>query len=267
MGSFLAMLELIQQLSTAANKELPPSSLGRVNVWVVPKDGKLDSLPNYTYEPCKPVPLGTMFQNGAECISGCLVFQDVVQLPEKQYLKDYHGLLLSMPKLEDIGMHTSQVLQQVEGANIPLGGWVGGNSWFVSVMIVVEVIKKKGVHSTWIIKQNTAYFPLKALHAVLKAKFGDRPAGHWVVFYSTIGEVRLIAMAYTWSMHDGVTYMLSTCGSTAPSEKIYKSYFEDDFGNVNYKEINCSKLAHFMYDYLPIIKEHNKQWQEILGLE
>ena len=70
------------------------------------KMSKLGSLPNYTYEPCKPVPLGTMFQNGAECISGCLVFQDVVQLPEKQCLKDYHGLLLSMPKLEDVSMNT-----------------------------------------------------------------------------------------------------------------------------------------------------------------
>ena len=132
----------------------------------------------------------------------------------------------------------------MEGANSPQGGWVGGNSWFGSVMTALEVMKRKGVHSTWIIKQNTAYFPLKALHAVLKARLGDRPAGHWVVFYSTIGEVRLIAMAYAWSMY-GVTYMLSTCGSTTPSEKMYKSYFEDDFGNVNCKEVNCPKLAHF----------------------
>ena len=71
---------------------------------------KLGSSPNYTYEPRKPVPLSTMFQNGAECLAGCLVFQDVVQLPEKQYLKDYHGLLSSMQKLEDVGVHTSEVL-------------------------------------------------------------------------------------------------------------------------------------------------------------
>ncbi len=43
-----------------------------------PKTSKLGGLPNYTYEPRKPVPLGTMFHNGVECISGILVFQDVV---------------------------------------------------------------------------------------------------------------------------------------------------------------------------------------------
>ena len=49
-----------------------------------PKTSKLGGLPNYTYEPRKSVPLGTMFHNGAECKSGCLVFQDVVRNPEFQ---------------------------------------------------------------------------------------------------------------------------------------------------------------------------------------
>jgi hypothetical protein len=52
-----------------------------------PKTSKLGGLPNYTYEPRKPVPLGTMFRNGAECMSGILVFQDVVQLSEVQSRK------------------------------------------------------------------------------------------------------------------------------------------------------------------------------------
>ena len=47
-----------------------------------PKTSKLGGLLNYTYEPRKPIPLGAMFRNAAECITGCLVFQDVVQLPE-----------------------------------------------------------------------------------------------------------------------------------------------------------------------------------------
>jgi len=51
------------------------------------KHPKLGGLPNYTYEPRKPVPLGTMFRNGAECMSGILVFQDVVQLSEVQSCK------------------------------------------------------------------------------------------------------------------------------------------------------------------------------------
>jgi hypothetical protein len=54
-----------------------------------PKMSKQEGLPNYTYEPQKPVPLGTMFRNGAECMSGVLVFQDVVQLTEVQSRKKY----------------------------------------------------------------------------------------------------------------------------------------------------------------------------------
>jgi hypothetical protein len=49
-----------------------------------PQTTKFGGLPNYTYEPQKPVHLGTMFCNGVECISGVLVVQDVVQNPEMQ---------------------------------------------------------------------------------------------------------------------------------------------------------------------------------------
>jgi hypothetical protein len=38
-----------------------------------PKTSKLGGLPNYTYEPRKPVTLGAMFRNGVECILGILV--------------------------------------------------------------------------------------------------------------------------------------------------------------------------------------------------
>jgi hypothetical protein len=122
------------------------------------------------------------------------------------------------------------------------------------------------IHSTWIIKQNQQWFPMKPLYAVLKARFKDRPAGHWVTFTTEISGIKLIAIAYAWSQR-GVSYILSTCGSTEPSEKFYMSYFEDDYGNVGSKEVSRPKLAHLIYDYLPLIDEHNKQRQKILGLE
>ena len=147
-----------------------------------PKTTKLGGLPNYTFEPRKPVPLGTMFCNGVECISGVLVVQDVVQLPEQQARKDYHAELSALPNGSPILAHTAEVLRLVDKAKIPRGGWVGGDSWFGSVMSAVEVMTKFGVHSTWIIKQNQQWFPMKALHAMLKAWFKDQPAGHWVTF-------------------------------------------------------------------------------------
>ena len=45
------------------------------------KTSKLGGLPNYTYEPHKPVPLGTMLRNRVECAKGCIVFQCVAMNP------------------------------------------------------------------------------------------------------------------------------------------------------------------------------------------
>jgi hypothetical protein len=87
-----------------------------------PKTLKLGDFPNYTYEPQKPVPLGTMFCNGVECISAILVFQDVVQNPELQSRKDFHGEKSSLPGQPLITAHPAEVLRQVDGANIPEGG-------------------------------------------------------------------------------------------------------------------------------------------------
>jgi hypothetical protein len=73
-------------------------------------------------------------------------------------------------------------------------------------------------------------------------------------------------MAYAWSQR-GISYILSTFGSTRPAEKMYQSYFEDDYGNVGSKEISRPELVHLLYDYLPLIDEHNKQRRKNLGLE
>jgi hypothetical protein len=187
-----------------------------------------------------------------------LVVQDVVQNPEQQALKSYYATQSTLPDDSDITAHTAEVLWLVEGASITKSDWVGGDSWFGSTATAVEVMNKFGVHSSWIIKQNQQWFPMKPLYAVLKARIKDRPAGHWVTFQATISGVPLNAMAYAWSQR-GISYVLSTCGSTKPAEKMYMSYFEDDYGNVGSKEINRPELAHLLYDYLPLIDEHDKQ--------
>ena len=47
-----------------------------------------------------------------------------------------------MPNGEIIGAHTAEMLRQVEGAGIPCGGWLGGDSWFGSLVTAVEVKQK-----------------------------------------------------------------------------------------------------------------------------
>jgi hypothetical protein len=43
--------------------------------------------------------------------------------------------------------------------------------------------------------------------------------------------------------------------------------FEDDWGCIQYKMLNRPQIAHFLYKYLPLIDEHNKQCQNLLNLE
>ena len=231
-----------------------------------PKTTKFGGLPNYTYEPRKPTPLGTMFRNSVECISGCLVFQDVVAAAEVQRRKKFHGEESYLPNREPVGAHTAEVLRQVEGAGVEKGGWVGGNAWFGSIMTAIEVKKRFGVHSTFIIKNNRTFFPMRALKRILDARYGEHPAGHWVVLTTEMSGVKLIALAYAWSQK-GVSYFISTCGSTEASREKYVSSFEDEFGNVSHKTIERPELCHFLYEYLPLIDEHNKQRQRLLALE
>ena len=87
-----------------------------------PKTTKLRGLLNYTFEPRKPVPLGTVFCNGVECVSGILVVQDVIQNPEKQALKPYFGEPSTQPDENEITAHTAKMLHLVEPAKEPYRG-------------------------------------------------------------------------------------------------------------------------------------------------
>ena len=73
-------------------------------------------------------------------------------------------------------------------------------------------------------------------------------------------------MAYAWSQK-GISYFVSTCGSTARSDKTYRSHFENEFGDVDFKDLPRPKLADFLYEFLPLIDEHNRMRQDRLALE
>ena len=87
-----------------------------------------------------------------------------------------------------------------------------------------------------------------------------------MVMTATISGVPLIAVAYAWSQR-GLAYFISTCGSTEPSPIKYESKFEDDWGNTSFKEVLRPNMLHFLYEYLPLIDEHNKQQQSLWALE
>jgi hypothetical protein len=104
----------------------------------MPKSTKTDGLPKITYEPRKPVSLGTMFRNSVECTSGILVFQDVVQDAEIMKGKSHLGEKSSMPNGAEIPAHAAEVLRQIKGARVVEGSWVGGDAWFGSMITALK---------------------------------------------------------------------------------------------------------------------------------
>ena len=107
---------------------------------------------------------------------------------------------------------------------------------------------------------------MEVLKAVLQARFPTRTAGHWVVMTATISGVNIFAMAYAWS-NKGISFIVSTCGTTIRHKKNYMSKFEDAYGNASVKELARPAIAHFLFEFLPLIDEHNKQRQSVLALE
>jgi hypothetical protein len=146
------------------------------------------------------------------------------------------------------------------------GGLCGGDAWFGSMVTALEFNKRLCVESTWIIKGNHSLYPTVALHAVVKERFGSKTAGHWVIMTIIISCVEMLDLAYAWSQR-GVSYFLSMCGNVAVSLIAYRKAFEDDFDHVYYKFMQWPHLAHFIYEYLPLIEEHNNQRQAVLGIE
>jgi hypothetical protein len=134
------------------------------------------------------------------------------------------------------------------------------------MVTALEANKRLNIDSTWSIKGNHDFYPMGALHAVIKARFGTKIAGHWVTMMKTIAGVKMMDMAYAWSQK-GISYFLSTCGSIEVSSVLYRSAFEDEFGNVDYEFLPRPQIAHFTFEYLPLIDEHNNQQQAVLGLD
>ena len=97
-------------------------------------------------------------------------------------------------------------------------------------------------------KNNLRFFPRDALLAVLKARFGNRPAGHWVTFTAEISKVELFVMAYAWRQ-TGVCFIVSTCGRTVASKVKYRSYFQDEYGATAFRELLRPDIDHFLFQF------------------
>ena len=87
------------------------------------------------------------------------------------------------------------------------GVYVGGDAWFGSVALCVNIYKRLNVHSTFIVNNNTSFLPMKVLYKILQVRFGDHQAGHWVTISTEIFDVPIFVVSYAWSQI-GVLYMI-----------------------------------------------------------
>jgi len=141
---------------------------------------------------------------------------------------------------------------------------VGGYDWFGSIASTIKLRKRLKVHSIFVDKNNTNLYTMRILHRLLKARYSEQHVLHWVIMRTSISDVPIFEIAYTW-IQRSVSYFISTCGSTEMYETKY-SHFEDYWGNVTIKEINRPKILHYVYAFLPLIDDYNKQRQIILSI-
>jgi len=107
---------------------------------------------------------------------------------------------------------------------------------------------------------------METLHAMLGARHGDKPAGHWVVATAVISSIKVIAITYACSQK-GVSHFISLCGKTKPSDHKCESKFEDEWGNIIFKTILRPEIVHFLCEHCPLMDEHNKTQQSTLALQ
>ena len=115
-----------------------------------PKTSPFGGFPNITFEPRKPCELGAMVRNALDAITGIFLFRDPVEDLTSQRLKEFmqSNNDLHTPGGGDMPVHVAEVLRQVKGSGLELGGWVCGDAWFGSIPSAIELKLRLGVYSS-----------------------------------------------------------------------------------------------------------------------
>ena len=107
---------------------------------------------------------------------------------------------------------------------------------------------------------------MAVLQEVLTARYPTKRIGQWVVMKIKIHSVQVITIVYVWNARE-IAFFVTTLGDTSIDNKQYISKFEDEYRNTGWKHINWPKTLTFVYTFLPLIDESNKQRQSILNFE
>ncbi len=111
---------------------------------------------------------------------------DIVQGLQEQTTKMYVNEESSHSRIYLIMVNVAEVLCEADGANIVKGGWVGGDARVDFIPFCMEVMKRKKVFLTFIIKLNLNFSTMKVLKAILLACYPSYSRSHLVVMKSAI---------------------------------------------------------------------------------
>ena len=89
-------------------------------------------------------------------------------------LYDYYSVLYLIYVnyiIKAMPVHTAEVLRQIKDSGIDGHGWGGGDAWFGSVETCVAAKRCHNFDCTFVVKNNSKYFPKGPLTSVLCARY------------------------------------------------------------------------------------------------
>ena len=98
---------------------------------------------------------------GRQCKSGIITYDDVVQNPEILIRKKHSRDASKLPDESKMLVHAAESLRKSEYARLKSNDAVGGNFWFGSVGSYIELHLRLNVNSTLIVKNNTTFSQCK----------------------------------------------------------------------------------------------------------
>ena len=140
----------------------------------VPKLSKLGDLPNYTLEPRKPTPLGTMLKDIAEPTTGMLLYTDPCMSPSVQDKKPFAQAKSQSPEHAGINKVHCRDTKASFFSGMQPGSWLSGDAWFRSIascmVLKLEPVRHMdedgdehehalGVESAFVVKNSVSLFP------------------------------------------------------------------------------------------------------------
>lgn len=225
-----------------------------------PKKSKKGGLPKLIYIPRKPHPFGLLLRNAMEATTCIMTNQEVTKDAEVEDLKEYTNTPSHMPGQGLIPHYVAETMRLCKNSGLGEGDWCSADAYYGGVETVVELKAELGIYSTFVVKNNNKWFPMGPLTRLLSARHGDKRLGHWAVMTTTISDVELMAVAWSWHPDGTPAFYVSSCGTTAPStEGGHLSQLETGLGYFDTRLVPQPGLIAGTLDLLSIIDEHNKK--------